>query len=365
MTSPIRKFTIKLVIYGAFLLYLVGDFFIWHGLFAGQMDAYLKPVQGPAGDQSAHIAQVYGEALTSNQQTRRVEELKILRQPPVLDMGENATLTHELDVSRELRPRAMYDLIGSSLLRLKTRFNDLQLPNRGIEAGKILEQIESRFNGNREQYLQALHQQKMTEDKLRDKITARLKQTEQLYRATIQVSDPSEEELKTYYELIRDQLKTPDLRQVRHIYLATLHQDEQKVTQEAQNILDQLHSGASFDQLAKKFSNDERTAVQGGNLGWISPARAKETLNLDITALPNDTPVLVKSNWGWHIVKASPVKKGRIPSYEEARPSLKTAAQNLRKVQAIDLYMDGLFEEGHLKNRIKIKKDQPSGTASF
>lgn len=51
-----------------------------------------------------------------------------------------------------------------------------------------------------------------------------------------------------------------------------------------------------------------------------------------------------------------PLKKGRVPSYEEALPSLRNAAQSLRKAQATGLYMDGLFEEAHLKNRIKNKQ---------
>ena len=68
--SPTGKFTLKLVIYGAFLLYLVGDLFVWHGFLAGRMDAYLKPMPGPPGDSSARIAEVYGEPVTANQLSR-------------------------------------------------------------------------------------------------------------------------------------------------------------------------------------------------------------------------------------------------------------------------------------------------------
>ncbi len=91
--SPTGKFTLRLVIYGAFLLYLVGDLFIWHGFLAGRMDAYLKPLPGPPGDNSARIAEVYGEPVTANQLSRRITELKMLRQPPVLDMEGGIKLT--------------------------------------------------------------------------------------------------------------------------------------------------------------------------------------------------------------------------------------------------------------------------------
>ena len=45
-----------------------------------------------------------------------------------------------------------------------------------------------------------------------------------------------------------------------------------------------------------------------------------------------------------------------MPSYEEALPALRDAARSLRKAQAVGLYMDGLFEEAHLRNRIKNKQ---------
>lgn len=61
--------------------HLVGDLFIWHGFLAGRMDAYLKPMPGPPGDNSERIAEAYGEPLTANQLNRRIAELGILRQP--------------------------------------------------------------------------------------------------------------------------------------------------------------------------------------------------------------------------------------------------------------------------------------------
>ena len=43
--SPTGKFTFKLVIYGAFLLYLVGDLFLWHGFLAGSYKKFLAGLQ--------------------------------------------------------------------------------------------------------------------------------------------------------------------------------------------------------------------------------------------------------------------------------------------------------------------------------
>ena len=89
-----------------------------------------------------------------------------------------------------------------------------------------------------------------------------------------------------------------------------------------------------------------------------APPAARETLGLELANVPDNKPVLLKSRWGWHLVEASPLKKGSIPSYEEALPALRNAAQSLRKAQAVGLYMEGLFEEAHLRSRIKNKRDR-------
>ena len=62
-------------------------------------------------------------------------------------------LTHETDIPGDLAPRARYDLIGASLLRLKTSVKHLQRPDRNAEAARAVEQIRSRFDGDTEQYL--------------------------------------------------------------------------------------------------------------------------------------------------------------------------------------------------------------------
>ncbi len=207
------------------------------------------------------------------------------------------------------------------------------------------------------EYLKTLHAQQLSRNnKLRDRIAARLKQTDQLYRATSQAAEATDEELRTYYDLIGDQLRTPDLRRVKHIFLATLHKDEAAVKQQAEELMAQLNAGASFAKLAADASEDARSAPRGGDLGMISPAAAKSEAGLDIAALPNDTPTLLKGKWGWHIVSAGPLKEGRLLSYEEAEPTLRTATRNLRKNIAVQLYLDDLFEDAHLKQRIRFPK---------
>ena len=110
------------------------------------------------------------------------------------------------------------------------------------------------------------------------KIAARLKQTEQFYRATIKVADPTDEELKIYYNLVKDRLKTPDLRQARHIFLSTLHKDDNQVKQAAEVLVGALGPENPSNGWPKVPAKMNGRLSAGGSLGWINPARTAETL---------------------------------------------------------------------------------------
>lgn len=353
--SLTKKFSIKLGIYVAFLLYLVGDLFVWDGYFYTTIHSYQKAIPPQPGDKSPIVVEVYGEPITQNQINRRKSELTFLRTPPVIDLGANSSMLIEQS-EKDLLTRAKYDLILASLLRLKTRVNDAQLPNRNKEAAHYERGIATRFDSDREAYLAALYKQRQNPSKFRDQITARLKQHDHLERTTATAADPSEKELQACYNLIKDKLKSPSQREVSHIFLATLHKDANSVYSTAQSILRRLEAGEAFASLAREFSEDLRSAHEGGHLGFINPLTAKNTLGLDLSSIPANTPTIAKSNWGYHIILASSLKEGSIPTYEQAKPQLKSALHSIRKAKAVSLYMDSVLEEAHLRSRVKHAK---------
>jgi parvulin-like peptidyl-prolyl isomerase len=60
-----------------------------------------------------------------------------------------------------------------------------------------------------------------------------------------------------------------------------------------------------FSELAKQQSEDARTAVKGGDLGWVIPYQLDEPLNTAIFDLsePNQISELVKSTSGYYIFR--------------------------------------------------------------
>src|SRR5262249_40470714 len=92
----------------------------------------------------------------------------------------------------------------------------------------------------------------------------------------------SPDDLKSYYTQHQDEYRVPDQVNVRHILIKTpLPGADGKVDQKAVDaakqkagdLLKQLKSGAKFEDLANKYSDDKDSAKNGGSLGWIQRGR--------------------------------------------------------------------------------------------
>jgi peptidyl-prolyl cis-trans isomerase D len=129
--------------------------------------------------------------------------------------------------------------------------------------------------------------------------------------AQMEVSD--DDALKYYQEHL-DKYSTKEQRDVSHI----LVQDDEK---KAQDLLAQIRSGADFAVLAKEQSQDSGSADQGGELGLIEkgtmdPAFEQAAFDLKLNG---DVSEVVKSNFGYHIIKLNRVKAATAKPFEAVR----------------------------------------------
>lgn len=91
----------------------------------------------------------------------------------------------------------------------------------------------------------------------------------------------------------------------RHILLkpSAIRSDEQ-CQQLAQQLRQRALSGADFGELARQYSEDIGSAMEGGELGWTSPGQLVAAFQ---RAMDNTQPGQIsepfKSRYGWHIVK--------------------------------------------------------------
>ncbi|MGB7391651.1 peptidylprolyl isomerase [Marinomonas sp.] len=81
----------------------------------------------------------------------------------------------------------------------------------------------------------------------------------------------------------------------------------------AENIYQQLKKGADFGDLARKYSEDQGSTLQGGELGWVSPKTMVPEFEqvMDKTAI-GDFSQPFQTQFGWHIVEVEGRRKADI-----------------------------------------------------
>lgn len=106
----------------------------------------------------------------------------------------------------------------------------------------------------------------------------------------------SDEDLKKYYETWQPEIRAS------HILVL----DEET----AKEVKTKLDNGGSFEKLAQEYSNDEPTAVWGGDLGWfksgeMDPKFEEAAYKLKV----NEISSPIETVHGWHIIQLTDKKE--------------------------------------------------------
>jgi peptidyl-prolyl cis-trans isomerase D len=156
----------------------------------------------------------------------------------------------------------------------------------------------------------------------------------------------TEEEIKRYYEDNSKRYRQEGQVRARHI-LFKLDSDATgdqaaKVRAEAEKVLTEARKGTDFAELAKKYSQDT-SAPQGGDLGYFSREKmVPEFSDAAFKMKPGDISDLVRSPFGFHIIKVEEVRPEQITALETVRGEIeltlkKDKARNLARNDARDL----------------------------
>ncbi|MBI5437393.1 MAG: SurA N-terminal domain-containing protein [Nitrosomonadales bacterium] len=151
------------------------------------------------------------------------------------------------------------------------------------------------------------------------------------------------EEVRQYYEAHQGDFGTPEQRQAAHILIAVTAaapQAEQDAARaKAERLLQQARQNpAKFAELAKLNSQDTGSAANGGNLEFFGRGMMVKPFEEAAFALKQgEISGLVKSDFGYHIIKMAAIKPARILSSDEARAGIEN---KLRQQKAADRFAE-------------------------
>ncbi len=136
-------------------------------------------------------------------------------------------------------------------------------------------------------------------------------------------SRPTAREVERSYDDSIELYSTPEQVRASHILLKTAGKKEDEVKAKAEQILKEVKAGGDFAALAKKYSEDEGSAKQGGDLDFFGKGRMDPAFEEAAFGLkPGEISDVVKSQYGFHIIKVTDKKAASARTLDEVRPQI-------------------------------------------
>ncbi|MHB9154118.1 MAG: peptidylprolyl isomerase [Endomicrobiales bacterium] len=251
---------------------------------------------------------------------------------------------------KELKQKLLDQMVEDKILKQQAQKSKIRITKRELEEG--VNQVKKRF-ANEAEFQSELKKENITTGQFEKRIEEQLmvmKLIEQEIKA--KTPQPSEQEVKAYYEKIQAKMAGKDLgldkkeedelgalakylskltsEQVhaRHILVA-VDKNASKETKAAalkkiQGIQKELKDGADFEDLAQKYSDDPGSKPRGGDLGFFArgdmvPEFEKVAFSLNVGQVSE--PVL--TDFGYHLIKVEEKRAARKLTYDDVKNDLK------------------------------------------
>jgi peptidyl-prolyl cis-trans isomerase D len=129
----------------------------------------------------------------------------------------------------------------------------------------------------------------------------------------------SDREIELYYQDHREEFRQEEEACASHILVKVKAGDageghpEAEAQKLAQGLLDQVKAGGDFAALAKKSSEDQGSAQNGGDLGCFPPGRMLPEFDDAVFALqPGQVSDLVKTSFGFHVIRLTSKREAAV-----------------------------------------------------
>jgi peptidyl-prolyl cis-trans isomerase D len=228
-----------------------------------------------------------------------------------LDLQGMSEEDFEHSLRRQLLRQSLENLIGADVSvsdaeaerEFRRRTEQVKIEYVQVDAARFRpsiepsdEEIRAHFEANKEAY--RVPEKRVVSYALLDPT---------VLRPQVSVTD---RDIELYYQDHRDEFRQDEEACASHILIKVRpatggegHSEEEARTI-AQGLLDRIRAGADFAELAKKYSEDQGSARNGGDLGCFPPGRmVPEFDDVVFEMSPGQVSDLVKTQFGFHIIR--------------------------------------------------------------
>jgi peptidyl-prolyl cis-trans isomerase C len=287
------------------------------------------------------LAKVNGHAISRADFERALQSLEAQAGAPVPAERRDAVYREVLE-----------QLVAFRLLSQEFQAKKLTVPD--AEVNSRVAEIRKQFATEAE-YTSALSQRQMTPDRLatdiREQIAA-MKLVETEVAPTVSVGD---NEVKEFYEKNPDRFKQPEAVQTSHILIRVPEKAtdavRKKVRADAERVRAAAFRGEDFAALAKQHSQDQGSAVRGGDLGFVTRGQTVPAFEEAAFSMkPGQISQVVETTFGFHVLKVGEHREARTVPLDEVR----TQVVEFLKQQQMQEKTTGYIEKLKAKGKVEI-----------
>lgn len=245
--------------------------------------------------------------------------------------------------AKEILRQILDDLIDRELLLQQAKSLKMAVPTQQVD--DQMQQLMQRFPSP-EAFEQALTTQNINLDAVKKDVERQLLRQQLVKREILDKVNISARDVQTFYTKNKDKYVEEEQVRARHILIRSPQDvspaDDAQLKGKADAALKRVKQGEDFAALAKELS-DDGSKEDGGDLGFFPRGRMVAGFEEVAFALqPGQTSDVVRTQFGYHIIKVEERKAARALAFDEAQVQVK---QDLTQQQTYDLYqqyVDGL-----------------------
>ena len=284
------------------------------------------------------VARVNGEAITREEFQQAVREFEG-RSGPVMP-----------DTRDEVYRGVLDDMIALRLLSAEMKARKMDLEPAELEAA--MRELQSRFPDEKT-FRQALAEQQMTPDQLRDRTRTTLLINELLEQEIGKDIAVKPSEIATFYEENPTRFAQAEAIRVSHILIGVRPDASESVRKAARDRAAQLakraRTGSDFAALARAHSNDA-SRERGGDLGFVPRGQAQPAFEQAAFALaPGEISDPVETQYGFHVIKAIEKRPAQTVPFGQAAPQVEQYLLDQRRQEQARAFVDRLKKTGKVE----------------
>lgn len=244
--------------------------------------------------------------------------------------------------AQQARKQILERIINEELLAEEARRQELPVTPEAVD-GRVKE-IQAQFPSE-EAFHQALRSRGVTLDELKADMKEDLMIQQLVQKEVFAKVSVSRQELESFFQKHRDDYMEESVH-ARHILITVApdasSEDNAKARDRAQAVLAKARKGDDFAQLAQQYSEDP-SKDKGGDLGNLTRGQTvKPFEDVAFSLNPGEISELVRTPFGYHIIKVEERKAAKRLSFKEAEDRVredltqeKVTAQYLTLVKAL------------------------------